>query len=72
MNYSSSISRFEFESIESVHIDNSDESRAPEVSLPAVVALSKSVSAGDAASAFALDDFSFVVTRDSLLAFGGT
>lgn len=58
--------------MESLHIDSSDESRAPEVSLPAVVALSKSVSAGDEASAFAPDDLSFAVTRDSLLAFGGT
>lgn len=57
--------------MESVHIDNSDESLAPELSLQAVVALSKSVNAGDEARALPVDAFSVPPIRVSVLLFGG-
>lgn len=67
-----SISGLEQESIESLHIDSSDESLAPAVSLPVVVALSNSVSAGDVANGWPLGVvFSFALIRPSALAFGG-
>lgn len=57
------------ESMELVHIDSSDESLAPVVSLPVVVALSRSnsVNAGDDEDkTFIPDGFSFAPIRVSL------